>query len=568
MKNLLPTKAILFPKNAVRSTLKSVVVIVATTIIASFASATPHKGSDIVMSSASRYAVAAGEKIAAAGGNAVDVAITMALTMSVTNASFAALGGGGFAVVRMGKETQVLDFREVAPKATHEKYYLNKKEDASTSGGAAVAVPGNPAGYYELHKKYGKVHWSRLFDEPVALAKNGFRIGGEWLEDLDFAKENLNSAAKKAFLDDDGKFLKPGYLLKQPNLARALQMMRNRNVIPFYDGEIAQDLVDTVKASGGELSIEDLKNYKPKWRQPLTTEFNGYKLYLMPPPSSGGIVIKRGLALVETLKLKDNAALSANEFHMLGQILSRAFQSRTMIADPDFYKVPVDEMTNATTISALAKSISPKVATTMAPAEEGALLPKESRQTTHLSVLDKDGNAVAMTITLNGEYGSGVMSEKFGIMLNNEMDDFTTKPGVPNMFGLIQGQGNVVTAGKRPLSSMSPTLVEKNGKVIMAIGAPGGPRIISSVFQVLYRTLGLGWNVEDAVLAPRVHHQLLPNKLLVETNKFSPEILTDLKQRKNDIKEDWMAKVYVIQNVDGVLNGYADVRGEGFVGGY
>lgn len=529
--------------------------------------ALPYKGSTLVMSAANRYAVQAAEKIAEKGGNPVDVAVTLALAMSVTNPSFAALGGGGFALVKMGKSVDVLDFRERAPMATSPDYYTKKSKDASVTGGTAVGVPGLPAGLWELHKKYGKVHWSLLFDEPLKLAQKGFRLSGEQSSDFKDNQIRFNPAAKKYFLKNGTTSYQPGEILVQKNLGKALSEMRNRNIQPFYFGRIAQDIVASVRASGGDITLKDLENYKPIWRVPLQTEYAGYKLYLMPPPSSGGVVIKTALRLVDQLNVKKYAERSVDEFHMLGQILSRSFRGRTQIADPDYAQIDIEHLLSQKYTDELAKSISIHTATAIELLGDNPSQAHESAQTTNVSVIDKFGNAVAMTFTLNGELGSGVATENFGIMLNNEMDDFTTILGEPNMFGLVQGQKNSVVPGKRPLSSMSPVLVEKNGKVVMSIGAPGGPRIISSIIQVLYRVLGRDSDLEVAVEAPRVHHQVLPNKLFVDEGRFSPEILDGLRARKHVIEEDWAARVFVVRNNNGILEAVADTRGEGAVGG-
>jgi len=528
--------------------------------------AIPFKGQNLVISAQNKLATDAGQKIAEQGGNVVDVAVATVLAMAVTNPTNSTLGGGGFAIVRMGKSKEVLDFREKAPAATHPEYFKNKPKDASITGGAAVAVPGIPAGLYELHKKYGKLHWSRLFDEPIRLAQRGYRVSGELAEDYTAHAMRFSKGAKKHFLKNNTHTYKAGEIHVQKGVARALSEMRNRNIVSFYNGPIAKDIVDSVKAAGGDMTLKDLQSYKPIWREPLTTEYAGYKLYLMPPPSSGGIVIKTALSLIEKMDLKKYPERSVDEFHLLGEILSRSFRGRMQIADPDFHKVPLTQLTSTDTIEELAKSIKLSESTPIAVLTEDQ--PSEKVQTTHLSVLDKFGNAVAMTITLNGDFGSAVATENYGIMLNNEMDDFTTRPGEPNLFGLIQGQGNLVAPGKRPLSSMSPTLVEKDGKIVMAIGAPGGPRIISSVLQVLYRTLGRGQNLEAAVEAPRVHHQLLPNKLMIDEQRFTPETIAALRERKHNIEESWQARVYATRMVDGVLEAVADTRGEGGTAGF
>ncbi len=530
--------------------------------------AVPIQGHKILISGASPEAVQAGRKIALAGGNAVDVAITVALTMSVTSPYFASLGGGGFALVKMDKDVEALDFREVAPGATGPDYYLKLSAKASTHGGHAVAVPGIPAGYFELHKKYGKLPWSRLFSEPLRLARQGFPVSGEWVRKTKRQKEKFNASGLKRFFKKGAVDYKPGEILRQPELAKALSRFRDRKMSGFYSGTVAEDIVKSVKAAGGNMTLVDLKNYKVRWLKPLSTTFEGHTVFVMPPPSSGGVLMISGLKMIERLNVKSKGALSVDEFHLLGEIQARIFRGRALLGDPDFTDLPIARLTSDAYADELVKSLNPKKAVALKPLTESDMMVTESNETTHLSVLDKDGRAVAMTITLNGDYGSGVVSDKFGIALNNEMDDFTTRPGEPNMFGLVQGMANKVEPGKRPLSSMSPTLVIKDGKTVMAIGAPGGPRIISSVFQVLYRVLAHKSDVDLAVQAPRVHHQFLPNKLFVDEGRFSPEILQGLRSRGHEIENGWMGRVYLVKlRDDGLLEGAFDSRGEGSVGG-
>ncbi len=529
----------------------------------------PFEGSKVLISCQSPYAVEAGKKIAAKGGNVVDVIITVALTEAVTSPYFASLGGGGFAMIKMNKDLKVLDFRETAPGLTHPKFYLDKPKKSSQNGGMAVGVPGIPAGLWELHKKYGKLHWSQLFETPIHLATKGFQVSGEWTKRTQKTKDRFNSAGKKHFLKKGGKLYKPGETLKQKPLARVLKEMRNRNIVSFYNGVVARDIVKSVKDSGGVMTTTDLKNYKVRWLSPLSTKFKGYDIHLMPPPSSGGVVLASALKLTEKIKLHKFKPLSHQELHHIAEILSRSFRGRALLGDPDFHKNPIKFLLSDKYLTKMAKSIDDDETEKLKPLLTKDL-PKESNETTHISVLDKDGNAVSMTITLNGSYGSGVVTQRYGIALNNEMDDFTTLPGKPNMYGLIQGEGNYVEAGKRPLSSMSPTLVEKNGKVILAIGSPGGPKIISSVFQGLYRILVSNFELDRALQAPRVHHQFLPHKLFVEKNfKPSPYALKELEDYDHIIEEHtWWSRLYAVKlRSDGILEAAFDSRGEGAVGG-
>ena len=527
----------------------------------------PAEGTKIMISGPSPHAVEVGRAIAEQGGNVVDVAVAVGLTLTVTNPYFGALGGGGFALIKMNSQVQALDFREVAPKATSPNFYMERKKGASITGGTAVGVPGLPAGLWEMHKKYGKLPWSKLFVKPLKLANRGFRVSGEWHRKTKKSKDRFNSGGKKHFFKKKGGEYRPGEIFKQKNLYKALRLFRKNKLKGFYTGPVAQDIIDTVSKAGGVITKEDLASYKVRWLKPMETDFKTYHLYLMPPPSSGGVIIKSALSMIEKTNLEKHPAFGVEELHMLGEILSRSFRGRVLLGDPDFHKNPLDLLLSDKYLKKMAKSISSRRSVKLDPLANQAT--KESDNTTHCSILDSEGRSVAMTVTLNGNYGSAVVSEKFGIALNNEMDDFTTRPNEPNIYGLIQGKGNYVQPGKRPLSSMSPTLIEKDGKIVMSLGSPGGPRIISGVIQVLYRNLVTGLDIDLAIQAPRIHHQFLPHKLFVDKGRFAPETLKGLSKKKHLVEESWMGRVYGTQlNDNGILKGAHDLRGEGASGGF
>lgn len=528
----------------------------------------PQKGHKIMMSGPSPYAMAIGQDIAERGGNVIDVAVAIGLTISVTNPYYGALGGGGFALVKLnGKKPVALDFRETAPKATHPKFYIDKTAKASQNGGNAVAIPGIPAGYVELHKKYGRLAWEEILRAPIRLAQNGFRVTGDWVKFTSQNQKRFNKAGLRTFFKKGQRAYRPGEILKQPQLAKALLLLQTKKRAGFYHGAVAKDIVTSVKGAGGVLTLDDFANYKVRWLTPLSTKFKGHVVHLMPPPSSGGVVIQSALQLIERTGLEKQTFLSVDETHMMAEILSRSYRGRALLGDPDFHQNPFEKILSKNYLSEMAATIDVKKTRELEPLSQPS--PNESSETTHFSILDNRGNGVAITVTLNGRYGSGVVSNKFGIALNNEMDDFTTIPGKPNMFGLIQGQGNQVEPGKRPLSSMSPTLVEKGGKVIMSIGAPGGPRIISSVLQVIYRVLVTGLDVDAAIQAPRIHHQFLPRKLFVDKNRWAPESLTGLRSKGHSVEESWTGRVYaVFKNQEGILEAAHDQRGEGATAGY
>lgn len=527
--------------------------------------ALPVATSRVAISGPSEIANEAGVAVFEKGGNVVDVAVATALVMAVTTPYYASLGGGGFAMVKSGADkVQVLDFRESAPLKVKPDFFKNLPAKASTQGGKAVAVPGVPAGLWELHKKHGKLHWSELFEAAIRFAEKGFPVTGEWAENTSDNKQNFNPTGLQVFFDK-GQSYKPGQILKQPQLATTLKEMRNRGSTSFYKGTIARSIVEAVQKAEGLMSLDDLKNYTPRWVEPITTNYMGSKIHLMPPPSSGGVLIAQGLSLLQQVKAHEQSQFSANEFHLIGEVLKTIFQFRNLLADPTFHKNPIQEILDPKRIQNLANGISVDKTIERKPMDQ---IEKESTETTHLSVMDNKGNAVAMTLTLNGEYGSGVVTST-GIALNNEMDDFNTHPDKPNMFGLMQGLANKVEPGKRPLSSMSPTLVEKNGKIIMTLGSPGGPRIISAVLQVLYRVLGRQLDMDSAIQAPRVHHQTLPNILYVDRLRISPDTKELLIKKGHTLEEGMIARVYGARSLpSGQLESAFDSRGEGSADGF
>lgn len=529
--------------------------------------AAPFEGREIGISAASPEAVAAAKRIYKKGGNVVDASVALVLSMGVTNPYFAALGGGGFAMVKMNGEIKALDFREVAPENTNSKTFETAPKGSSLTGGLAVGVPGTPAGLYELHKTYGKLSWSELFTDAILLAEEGFQIHGDFYKRTEKNKERLNATGKK-LLTPGSKTILPGSILKQPKLAKALKFIRNKGIKDFYSGRIAKDIVQSVNEKGGKISLDDLKNYKVKWREPIKAQYEGHDIHMMPLPSSGGVVIKTALHLMDQWKIKNYEAFGIQELHLMGEILSRSYRSRALLADPDYFKNPTEELLGPKYLTRLTRSISAFQSTAIPPLKESKYLPKESTETTHLSLVDKDGNAVSMTVTLNGTFGSGIFTNKYGINLNNEMDDFTTIPGKPNMFGLSQGTMNKVEAGKRPLSSMTPTIVEKDGKTSLVLGSPGGPRIISSVLQVIYRHIVSGFDIDEAIQAPRFHHQFLPNKFYYEKNKSFPNTIRELKKKGHKMEASWMGRVYGASLNGKVIKAAYDNRLPGSADGY
>ena len=548
-------------------------------LVSTPAFAIPVSGQKIMISAPSEYAVQVGKEIYAQGGNVVDVAVAAALTLSVTSPYFASFGGGGFSLVNMTGKTEALDFRESAPLKAVPEIFKDIAVDASIRGGKAVGVPGIPMGLWALHKKYGKLKWKQLFVHPIKLAREGFQVSGEWVANTAHAKSHFNAGAKSAFLKKDEKMYLPNDVLKQLKFALVLEKFSKDGPRAIYEGAVAQDIVNTVQESEGVMTLADLENYHERWLEPLHVHVFDSDMDMMPPPSSGGVVVATALQLAEKLELKKQKYLSQGELIGLVRILKAAFYSRNFFGDPDFVKNPTEFLMSDAYLTKLAHLVSenPKnfevEVAKLSNKEGGEPISHEKAETTHLRVLDSEGHAVAMTITLNGTWGTGLATPKFGIALNNEMDDFNIHPGKPNMFGLIQGEPNIVAPNKRPLSSMSPTLVSKKGRVVMSLGSPGGPRIISSVFQVLYRKLVNGLDMDQAIQSPRLHHQFQPNTVFVDANRFAPETLEFFKKQNFGVDEGWMGRVFGVSlehdeklNAD-ILQGAFDSRGEGAAGG-
>ena len=538
--------------------------------------AAPESGQKIIVAAEGSLSVDAGLEIAKMGGNIVDVAVATAFAMAVELPQSGSLGGGGFAVLYLDGKSYALDYREMAIKAMSPEYYLEKKKDASLTGPFAVGVPGVVAGLHALHEKYGKLKWHKLFQPALTLAEEGFTVNTEMHEALTKHLKRFSEKGK-SLLSKDDKPLKPGDLIKQPQLASVLRRIRSVGPSGFYKGEVGSDIVETLQSLGGEMTKEDLENYKVRWLEPIEIDFRGHKVYSMPPPSSGGIVLASALKLTDMMKLDNYPPQSGLEAHLMIEILSRSFRGRSFLADPDFHKNPTEFLLSDTYLEGMTKSINLGEAVSLPPLKEipnvdikpkAETMSEESSETTHLSVIDEKGNAIAITTTLNGNFGSGVFTNRFGISLNNEMDDFTTRPGEPNMFGLIQGEGNSVEAGKRPLSSMTPTVAVKDGKAVLALGARGGPRIISAVYQVLYRFLVNGYNLDRSIQIPRVHHQFAPNIVMHDEDRFSPDTLKVLKARGHKLKEKNVAGVFAVGRKEDLLYGAFDSRGHGKASGY
>jgi gamma-glutamyltranspeptidase/glutathione hydrolase len=483
--------------------------------------------------SASKNASEVGLNILKKGGNAVDAAVAVQFALAVVYPNAGNIGGGGFMVYRSGSaETNTLDFREKAGSKASRDMYLdaagNPVVDKSLDGHLASGVPGSVAGMVEAHQKYGKLEWADLIAPAIELAKKGFKVSSQQAGELNrqkqrFVKYNPSGTA----LVKEGNW-KEGDLLLQPELAVTLTLIRDKGRAGFYEGPVADSLLAEMKRGGGIISAEDLKNYKAIWRKPIVGNYKEYKIITMPPPSSGGIALIQLLKSVEPFPLKSWGLNADSTVQIMVEAERRVYADRAAyLGDPDFFEVPQAELLNDNYIKSRMAGFNWQRATLSSEINAGAFKTAEHEETTHFSIVDRDGNAVSVTTTLNGSYGSAVVVKGGGFLLNNEMDDFSVKPGAPNMYGLVGGEANAIAPGKRMLSSMTPTIVEKNGELYMIVGTPGGSTIITSVFQTLVNVIEFNKTMQAAVDAKKFHHQWLPDTIYVE--KGALDSLTALK---------------------------------------
>ena len=469
------------------------------------------------------------------GGNAVDAAVAVGFALAVTLPRAGNIGGGGFMLVHLAKDkqTHAVDYRETAPASASRDMFLDTQGNADTKksrdSGLAVGVPGTVAGLELAFRTYGsgKVNWSDVLAPAIALAKQGIVVEEDLADSLPQAQKRLSQypSSAKIFLKPDLTPLSQGERLVQSDLAHTLELIAAQGSAGFYRGEVAQKLTKAVSAAGGGMTADDLASYQPIIRKPVTGTYQGLQIASMPPPSSGGVHVIQILNMLEALNLPQSAAPDADRLHLFTEAMKIAYADRSeYLGDPDFVKVPVAALTSKRYAQARTKDIDPAKARPAREIKPGQLTPYESDQTTHYSIMDSEGNAVANTYTLNFSYGLGLVAEGTGVMLNNELDDFAAKAGVPNAFGLVGGEANAPGPRKRPLSSMSPTILLDQGRVVLVTGSPGGSRIISTVLNVVTNIVDHKMGVMEAVSAPRLHHQWLPDELRIERG-FSPDTL-------------------------------------------
>ena len=501
------------------------------------------------------------------GGNAVDAAVAVGFTMAVTHPFAGNLGGGGYMLVRMADGTTTFfDFRERAPEKASRDMYLDAQGNLtrdSIEGWRSSGVPGTTRGFELASKRFGRRSWAENLAPAIELASKGFPVSYALGEGLKNARNLSTDPESRRIFQKGGAFYDVGETLAQPALARTLERIARNGADEFYEGETATRFADEMARHGGLISLADLKSYKAVERAPLQGSYHGYTIVTAPPSSSGGIALLEMLGILEGTGYEKGGSGSASAIHYMAEAMRRAYADRNeYVGDPDFVKVPIAGLLDRAYLAKLRATIDPEKATPSESVRPGRPAGTEHMETTHYSVVDKDGNAVAVTYTLNGGYGNGITVPGLGFLLNNEMDDFAAKPGSPNMFGLVQGETNAIAPGKRPLSSMTPTIVLKDGRLVMTAGAPGGSRISTAVMQVILNVIDFGMNVQDAVDAPRFHHQWQPDKLYLERG-ISPDTVAILKAHGYDV--DYapgvvLAQVAAIVNDGGWLQGGSDGR--------
>ena len=540
------------------------------------ASRPPVRARNGMVASTSRIASEVGVEVLRRGGTAVDAAIAVAFALAVTWPAAGNLGGGGFMLIRLKDgRTTAIDYREMAPLAASRDMYLDRNgnliqgEGSSLVGYRASGVPGTVAGMALALQKYGsgRFTWADLIEPARRLAVEGFTVDDRLARSLRASVDLLGryEDSRRIFLRD-GKFYEEGEIIRQPDLAATLTRLQRNGPREFYEGETARLIAEDMKRHNGTITLEDLRGYVAKERAPVSSTYRGYKIISMPPPSSGGVVLIEMLNILEGFDLGRMGWASSEKYHVMAEAMRRAFADRAEhMGDADFVNVPVAGLIDKSYAAKLRATINLERASTSAEVKAGNPVGAEAEETTHFTVVDREGNVVANTYTLNGSYGSGVIAKGTGVLLNNEMDDFAAKPGVPNMFGLIQGERNAIAPKKRPLSAMTPTIVLRpDGSFYFTVGSPGGPTIINTVLQVIVNIIDHGMNVQQAIDAPRIHHQWLPDELIYEPYGLSEDTKRALEARGHRLtmRPRYMGDAEGIMREEktGVLLGATDPR--------
>ena len=508
-----------------------------------------------------------GEAILNKGGNAYDATIAVAFALAVVLPRAGNIGGGGFTVLYNSSDEsfQSLDYREKAPLAASKNMYLDKNGEVisnlSTLGYKAIAVPGTVDGMWELHKRYGSMDWKELILPSIKLAKEGFKVSPLMADTLNRNYESLSkfSETKKIFFQENP--VKFNYLLIQEDLAKTLEKISNDGRNGFYRGEVARKIVADMKRNDGLISLDDLENYKSKWRKPLVNKYKNFEIITMPPPSSGGLHLIQMLNILESFDIKSLKHNSPSYVLLLNEVMKYAYADRSQyLGDPDYVDVPVNKLISKNYAENISKKISIDRVTQSDDIKAGMYIDLESDETTHFSIADKFGNLVSTTYTLNSSFGSKVVIAKTGVLMNNEMDDFSSAPGVPNQFGLLGEKFNEIQPSKRPLSSMTPTIVFKNNSPFLIMGSPGGSRIITAVLQNFLNIAEFEMNLADSINKPRVHQQWYPDLLFLEKgfDELHAEKITELGQEVYFMNPGTALESIMIKN--NYFYGYGDTR--------
>jgi gamma-glutamyltranspeptidase/glutathione hydrolase len=513
------------------------------------------------------------------GGNAIDAAVAIGFAQAVTLPKAGNIGGGGFMVIHLAKtgETIAIDFRETAPAKAHRDLFLDKNGDVDANlsrfSHLSAGVPGTVSGMALALKQYGSKSLSDILTPAIQLAEKSFPVSSRFAQDLSSRKDHFQKwpASAKIFLKSADDVYQPGDLFKQKDLARTLKSIQKNGPDAFYKGDIADLIVREMKQHGGLITKADLASYKPVIREPIRGTYRDHTILSMPPPSSGGIHIVQILNMLEGFDLKSHGHNSAATLHRMTEAMKYAYADRSKyLGDPDFVNIPIQGLTSKPYAAQLRQTINLGNTTPSTDIGPGHPPGYESDQTTHYSVIDKHGNAVAVTYTINFSFGSGIVVDGAGFLLNNEMDDFSSKPGVPNAYGLIGGEANAIEPNKRMLSSMSPTIVLKNGKPFLITGSPGGSRIITTTLQIILNVIDHNMNIQEAVNAPRIHHQWLPDELRVEEGLSSDTVrlLQNMGHTLSVQATMGAAESIFIDPTTGIYYGAADPRREGLAVGY
>ena len=503
------------------------------------------------------------------GGNAIDAAVTAAFSLAVTQPRSGNIGGGGFMLISSEQNNEVvaIDYREKAPAKATEDMFLDAEGNADSNlsrySHLAAGVPGTVAGLALALETYGTISLQKAIAPAIKLAEEGFAVTPRFSQGLKEKEQQLKQweSSAKIFYKPDGSYYEPGDVFVQKDLARTLKRISDRGFREFYEGETAELLVAEMAEHGGLISMEDMKNYTPVIRTPVHGTYRGHDIYSMSPPSSGGAHLIQILNILEGYDIADSGHNSANTIHLMAEAMKRAYADRSFyLGDQDFVHIPLQGITSKAYAAELRKNIDTNKATASTTIAPGKPQPYESDETTHFSIADKFGNAVSNTYTINFSYGSGIVVEGAGFLLNNEMDDFSAKPGAANAYGLLGGEANKIEANKRMLSSMSPTIVKKDGRNFLVTGSPGGSRIITTTLQVIMNVIDHGLNVISGVAAPRIHHQWLPDEIRIEEG-LSPDTVAALRNKGHKVKQK--AAMGAIQSIlvkDGIMYGGADPR--------